>query len=124
MRKSLKKLCCAILCTCLLIINTQGSVSYAGNLEQYATDTDAAYADVPEADGTARTATAGDAADIDASSATAGDVKDIDTSAVTATDVLLYATATVGDALLYATPPDVSEGGIALRLIPKPIGTS
>ncbi len=52
MRRNLKKLGCAILCTCLLLINTPGAVSYAENTEQYATYTDANTTtedvDVPE----------------------------------------------------------------------------
>ncbi len=114
MRRKLKKLGCAILCTCLLIINTPGSMSYAENTEQYATDTDAIYADTVDTDVTenAYAATGTDALP----SATAGDAEDIYASSVTATDVLLYASATIGDVMLNAASPDVPEGGYSIEI--------
>ncbi len=87
-RRNVKKLSCAILCTCLLLINTPGAVSYAGNMEQYATGTDAAYVEVEDP---AQVATSTDAED--------------NTSSATATD-----------ALLYATSPNVPEGGDKIEI--------
>ncbi|MDE6024413.1 MAG: InlB B-repeat-containing protein, partial [Lachnospiraceae bacterium] len=110
MRRKLKKLCCSILCTCLLIINTPGSMSYAENAEQCATDTDATYTTYVE--GTIQAATGTDALP----SATVGDAENIYASSVTAEDVLLYAAATVGDALLYAASPDVPEDGYKIEI--------
>ena len=70
MRRNLKKLGCAILCICLLLVNTPGSISYAENTEQYATYTDADAdtttedVDMPVVEETTQTATDTDAEDI------------------------------------------------------------
>lgn len=49
MRRNLKKLGCAILCVCLLLINTP-AMSYAEGVEQAATKTDAVETDNAETD--------------------------------------------------------------------------
>ncbi|MCM1208957.1 MAG: hypothetical protein NC309_08530, partial [Ruminococcus sp.] len=49
MRRNLKKLGCAILCVCLLLINTP-TMSYAESVEQAATKTDAVETDNAETD--------------------------------------------------------------------------
>lgn len=99
MRRKLKKLGCAILCTCLLMLSTPSPMSYAGNTEQYATDSDATYMDATytDAENTDVTETV--------SVATDTNVKDIYT-----------ATATAIDALLYAAAPDVPEGGYSIEI--------
>ena len=77
-------------------------MSYAGNLKQYATDTDATETDAAytEAEETNRTATGTDAEDISAKGAA-----DINTSSVMGADVLLY-----------ATSPDVPADGYKLEI--------
>ena len=122
MRRNLKKLGCAILCICLLLVNTPGSISYAENTEQYATYTDADAdtttedVDMPVVEETTQTATDTDAEDIYTEAATAEDTDDIYASSVTAGDVLLSATAMVEDALLYAASPELPEGGYSLEI--------
>lgn len=93
MRRNIKRLGCAILCTCLLMVNAPVPMSYAGNTEHQATDTDAVYADVADTDvtETACPATGTDAEDTYAESATAGDA-------------------------LLAASPDVPEGGYKLEI--------
>lgn len=102
MRRNLKRLGCTVLCACLLMINTPAPMSYAGNLKQYATDTDATETDAAytEAEETNRTATGTDAEDISAK-----DAADINTSSVMGADVLLY-----------ATSPDVPADGYKLEI--------
>lgn len=95
-RRNMKKLGCAILCICLLLINTPYSMSYAENMEQNASETDAQTdtttedVDVPETEESAQ-ATIG----------TATAEAEIDAEPATATD-----------ALLYAASEDESGGGV------------
>lgn len=102
LRRNLKKLGCTVLCACLLMINTPAPMSYAGNLKQYATNTDATETDATytEAEETNRTATGTDAEDISAKYAA-----DINTSSVMGADVLLY-----------AASPDVPADGYKLEI--------
>lgn len=102
LRRNLKKLGCTMLCACLLMINTPAPMSYAGNLKQYATDTDATETDAAytEAEETIRIATGTDAENISAK-----DAADINTSSVMGADVLLY-----------ATSPDVPADGYKLEI--------
>lgn len=93
-RRNMKKLCCAILCICLLLINTPYSMSYAENMEQNASETDAQTdttteaVDVPETEAIAQAAIDTGEEDMDAESAT------------------------VTDVVLYAAPEDESGGGV------------
>ncbi len=93
MRRNLKRFGCAILCTCLLMLNAPVPMSYAGNTEHQATDTDAVYGVVADTDVTeaARTATGTDAEDSYAESATPGDA-------------------------LLAASPDIPAGGYKLEI--------
>ncbi len=99
-KRTLKNLGCAVLCTCLLLINTPVPMSYAGSAEQHATATNAAdvkavekgetNASVPNVEAAVHVATGTDAVDNDT-----------------------FATET--DAL-YAASPDIPAGGYKLEI--------
>ncbi|MCM1272131.1 MAG: InlB B-repeat-containing protein [Clostridium sp.] len=99
MRRKLRNLSCAILCTCLLMLNMPGPMSYAENTGQKATDTDATYMD----------ATYMDAPDTDMTGIVYA------TTDTKITDIYI-ASVTAIDTLLNAAPLEVPEGGYCIEI--------